>query len=72
MQHVKQVRACIPRIPKTGPGYLGRCYALFSAATALLAKVGVSGVDSDADSCVYVGIALGLEHHGLSEIGRRS
>ena len=55
--------------------------ALFAAATALLAKVGVSGIDSNLATAIRTtvilvftwGIALGLEkHHGLSEIGRRS
>jgi transporter family protein len=55
--------------------------ALFAAATALLAKVGVEGIDSNLATAIRTtvvlvftwGIALGLErHHGLSEIGRRS
>ena len=55
--------------------------ALFAAATALLAKVGVSGIDSNLATAIRTsvilvftwGIALGLEkHHGLSEISRRS
>ena len=55
--------------------------AFFAAATALLAKVGVSGIDSNLATAIRTsvilvftwGIALGLErHHGLSEIGRRS
>ena len=55
--------------------------ALFAAATALLAKVGVEGVDSNLATAIRTsvilvftwGIALGLEkHNGLSEIGRRS
>jgi transporter family protein len=55
--------------------------ALFAAATALLAKVGVAGVDSNLATAIRTtvilvftwGIALALEkHHGLSEIGRRS
>ena len=55
--------------------------ALFAAATALLAKVGVEGVDSNLATAIRTsviliftwGIALGLEkHHGISEIGRRS
>jgi transporter family protein len=55
--------------------------ALFAAATALLAKVGVEGVDSNLATAIRTsvilvftwGIALGLEkHHGLSEISRRS
>jgi transporter family protein len=55
--------------------------ALFAAATALLAKVGVAGIDSNLATAIRTtviliftwGVALGLEkHHGLSEIGRRS
>jgi bacterial/archaeal transporter family protein len=55
--------------------------ALFAAATALLAKVGVEGVDSNLATAIRTsvilvftwGIALALEkHHGLLEIGRRS
>ena len=55
--------------------------ALFAAATALLAKVGVEGIDSNLATAIRTsvvlvftwGIALGLErHHGLSEISRRS
>lgn len=55
--------------------------ALFAAATALLAKVGVAGIDSNLATAVRTtvillftwGIALALEkHHGLAEIGRRS
>jgi transporter family protein len=55
--------------------------AVFAAATALLAKVGVSGIDSNLATAIRTsvilvftwGIALGLEkHHGLSEISRRS
>ena len=55
--------------------------ALFAAATALLAKVGVVGIDSNLATAIRTsvilvftwGIALGLEkHHGLSEISRRS
>jgi transporter family protein len=54
--------------------------ALFAAATALLAKVGVSGIDSKLATAIRTsvilvftwGIALGLEkHYGLSEISRR-
>ena len=55
--------------------------ALFAAATALLAKVGVAGIDSNLATAVRTtvillftwGIALALEkHHGLAEISRRS
>src|ERR1700751_2441133 len=55
--------------------------ALFAAATALLAKVGVAGIDSNLATAIRTtvilvftwGIALSLEkHNGLSEIGRRS
>jgi bacterial/archaeal transporter family protein len=62
-------------------GFWAFLSALFAAATALLAKVGVSGIDSNLATAIRTsvilvftwGIALGLEkHHGLSEIGRRS
>jgi transporter family protein len=55
--------------------------ALFAAATALLAKVGVAGIDSNLATAIRTtvilfftwGIALGLEkHHGIAEISRRS
>jgi transporter family protein len=55
--------------------------ALFAAATALLAKVGVAGINSNLATAIRTtvilvftwGIAFGLEkHHGLAEIGRRS
>jgi transporter family protein len=55
--------------------------AIFAAATALLAKVGVAGIDSNLATAVRTSaiviftwaIALSLEkHHALSEIGRRS
>jgi bacterial/archaeal transporter family protein len=55
--------------------------ALFAAATALLAKVGVIGIDSNLATAIRTSvilvftwaIALGLQkHHGLAEIGRRS
>ena len=55
--------------------------AAFAAATALLAKVGVSGIDSNLATAIRTtviliftwAIAIGLEgHHGLAEIGRRS
>jgi transporter family protein len=55
--------------------------ALFAAATALLAKVGVERVDSNLATAIRTtvilvftwGIAIGLEkHNGIGEIGRRS
>ena len=55
--------------------------AIFAAATALLAKVGVAGVDSNLATAIRTTvivvftwtIALSLErNHGLAEIGRRS
>ena len=55
--------------------------ALFAAGTALLAKVGVAGIDSNLATAIRTsvillftwGIAIGLEkHHGLAEISRRS
>jgi bacterial/archaeal transporter family protein len=55
--------------------------AIFAAATALLAKVGVSGIDSNLATAIRTtvvfvfawAIALGMEqHHALSHIGRRS
>lgn len=55
--------------------------ALFAAATALLAKVGVSGIDSNLATAIRTtvvlvftwAIAIGLDkHHALEEIGRRS
>jgi transporter family protein len=55
--------------------------AFFAAATALLAKVGVAGVDSNLATAIRTtvilvftwGIALALEkHHGVLEIGRKS
>jgi transporter family protein len=55
--------------------------ALFAAATALLAKVGVAGIDSNLATAIRTsvillftwGIAIGLEkHHGIAEISRRS
>jgi len=55
--------------------------AIFAAATALLAKVGVAGIDSNLATAIRTSviviftwtIALSLEkHHALSEIGRRS
>ena len=55
--------------------------AIFAAATALLAKVGVEGIDSNLATAIRTtvvvvftwAIALSLEkHHALFEIGRRS
>jgi bacterial/archaeal transporter family protein len=55
--------------------------AIFAAGTALLAKVGVSGIDSNLATAIRTSvivvftwaIALSLErHHELSNIGRRS
>lgn len=55
--------------------------AIFAAATALLAKVGVSGVDSNLATAIRTtvilvftwAIAIGFEkHHALSQIDRRS
>jgi bacterial/archaeal transporter family protein len=55
--------------------------AAFAAATALLAKVGVSGIDSNLATAIRTtvilvftwAIAIGLEtHNGLAEISRRS
>jgi transporter family protein len=55
--------------------------AVFAAATAILAKVGVSGIDSNLATAIRTtvilvftwAIAISLEkHHALSEIGRRS
>ncbi len=55
--------------------------AIFAAATALLAKVGVAGIDSNLATAIRTSvilvftwsIALSLEkHHALSTIGRRS
>jgi len=55
--------------------------AVFAAATALLAKVGVEKIDSNLATAIRTtvvlvfswGIALGMNaHHGLSDIGRRS
>ena len=55
--------------------------AAFAAATALLAKVGVKGIDSNLATAIRTtvvlvftwAIALGLEkHHGIAQIGRRS
>lgn len=55
--------------------------AVFAAGTAVLAKVGVAGVDSNLATAIRTSvilvftwaIAIGLEkHHGLTAIGRRS
>jgi bacterial/archaeal transporter family protein len=55
--------------------------AVFAAATALLAKVGVSGIDSNLATAIRTSvilvfswaIAIGFEkHHALAHIGRRS
>jgi bacterial/archaeal transporter family protein len=55
--------------------------AIFAAATALLAKVGVAGIDSNLATAIRTSviviftwsIALSLEkHHALSDISRRS
>ena len=55
--------------------------AIFAAATALLAKVGVQKIDSNLATAIRTtvvlvftwGIALGLNaHHGLGDINRRS
>ncbi len=64
-------------------GWLGWALlsAVFAAATALLAKVGIAGIDSNLATairttvilCFTWAIAIGLDkHHGLAEIGRRS
>ena len=55
--------------------------AVFAAATAILAKIGVSGIDSNLATAIRTtvilifswAIALSLEkHHAISEISRRS
>lgn len=55
--------------------------ALFAAATALLAKVGIAGIDSNLATAIRTsvilvftwGIAIALEkHQGITEISRRS
>ncbi|QHN03251.1 EamA family transporter [Granulicella sp. WH15] len=64
-------------------GWLGWALlsAVFAAATALLAKVGITGIDSNLATAIRTtvilfftwAIAIGLDkHHGLTEIGRRS
>lgn len=55
--------------------------AVFAAATALLAKVGIKGIDSNLATAIRttvvlvfswaIALALG-QHHAISEIGRRS
>lgn len=66
-----------------GVGWLGWALlsAVFAAATAILAKVGISGIDSNLATAIRTSvilvftwaIAIGLEkHHGLGEISRRS
>lgn len=55
--------------------------AVFAAATALLAKVGIAGIDSNLATAIRTtvvliftwAIAIGLDqHHGIAAIGRRS
>ena len=55
--------------------------ALFAAATAILAKIGVAGIDSNLATAIRTtvvliftwAIAIGMEqHHALAHIGRRS
>jgi transporter family protein len=64
-------------------GWLGWALlsAVFAAATALLAKVGVAGVDSNLATAIRTtvvlvftwAIAVGLnQHHGVGQIGRRT
>ena len=64
-------------------GWLGWALlsAVFAAATALLAKVGIKGIDSNLATAIRTtvvlvftwAIAIGLEkHQGISNIGRRS
>jgi transporter family protein len=64
-------------------GWLGWALlsAVFAAATALLAKVGIKGIDSNLATAIRTtlvlvftwALAIGLEkHHGLGEISRRS
>ena len=64
-------------------GWLGWALlsAVFAAATALLAKVGIRGIDSNLATAIRTtvvlvftwALAIGLEkHHGIAEIGRRS
>ncbi len=64
-------------------GWLGWALlsAVFAAATAILAKIGISGIDSNLATAIRTtvilvftwAIAIGLEkHNGLGEISRRS
>jgi transporter family protein len=64
-------------------GWLGWALlsAVFAAATALLAKVGIAGIDSNLATAIRTtvilvftwAIAIGLEkHHALADISRRS
>jgi transporter family protein len=64
-------------------GWLGWALlsAIFAAATALLAKVGIAGIDSNLATAIRTtvilvftwAIAIGLEkHHALAAIGRKS
>ena len=64
-------------------GWLGWALlsAVFAAATAILAKIGIAGIDSNLATAIRTtvilvftwAIAIGLEkHHGLAEISRRS
>jgi transporter family protein len=55
--------------------------AVFAAATAILAKIGIAGIDSNLATAIRTSvilvftwaIAIGLDkHRGLTEIGRRS
>jgi transporter family protein len=55
--------------------------AVFAAATAILAKIGIAGIDSNLATAIRTtviliftwAIAIGLDkHRGLTEIGRRS
>jgi len=64
-------------------GWLGWALlsAVFAAATAILAKVGIAGIDSNLATAIRTSvilvftwaIAISLDqHHGLAQIGRRS
>ena len=55
--------------------------AIFAAATAILAKIGVEGVDSNLATAIRTSVILGFtwaialaleKHHGLGAIGRRT
>ena len=68
-------------ISTTGWVFWALLSAAFAAATALLAKVGIAGVDSNLATAIRTtvilvftwAIAIGLEKHtGLAQIGRRS